>query len=214
MDKTNLKINVVDHNGKKVSELKLNEKIWGIKPNQQVQFDSLLSYNAAQRQGTHKVKTRAEVSGGGRKPWKQKGTGNARQGSIRAPQWKGGGIVFGPTTERNYTIKLNKKVRSLALKSALAAKLQNDNIVVIDQLTFEKPSTKTMLKTLTKLKLANNKTLIISDIENQKTVIKSARNLERTEVISSNNVNIYALLNANKVLLTLEAVKNIEEALG
>jgi len=102
----------------------------------------------------------------------------------------------------------------LALKSALAAKLQNDNIVVIDQLTFEKPSTSTMLKTLTKLKLANNKTLIISDLENQKTVIKSARNLERTEVISSNNVNIYALLNANKILLTLAAVKNIEEALG
>ncbi|MBE4704279.1 50S ribosomal protein L4 [Spiroplasma platyhelix] len=209
-----MKINVVDSTGKKVSEFTLNEKVWAVTPNQQAQFDSLLSYNATKRQGTHKVKTRAEVSGGGRKPWKQKGTGNARQGSIRAPQWKGGGIVFGPTPEKNYLIKLNKKVRKLALKSALAAKLQNENIIVIDQLKFEKPSTKSMLEVLTNLELANNKTLIISDVENHQTVIKSARNLTRTQSINAKSVNIYDLLNANKVLVTLEAIKNIEEALG
>lgn len=209
-----MKINVVDRTGKQVSELTLNEKVWAVTPNQQAQFDSLLSYNATKRQGTHKVKTRAEVSGGGRKPWKQKGTGNARQGSIRAPQWKGGGIVFGPTPEKNYLIKLNKKVRKLALRSALSAKLQNQNIIVIDELKFEKPSTKSMLEVLTALELANNKTLIISDIENQGTVIKSARNLTRTQSIGAKSINIYDLLNANKVLITLEAVKNIEEALG
>lgn len=209
-----MKINIVDNTGKKVSELILNEKVWGITPSQQAQFDSLLSYNAAQRQGTHKVKNRGEVSGGGRKPWKQKGTGNARQGSIRAPHWKGGGVVFGPTPERNYLIKLNKKVRNLALKSALSAKLQNENIIVVDQLKFEKPSTKLMLEILTNLELANNKTLIISDLENHKTVIKSARNLSRTQSISSKSINIYDLLNANKILLTPEAIKNIEEALG
>ncbi|MGL5268664.1 MAG: 50S ribosomal protein L4 [Spiroplasma sp.] len=209
-----MKINVVDSTGKKVSELTLNQKVWAVTPNQQAQFDSLLSYNATKRQGTHKTKTRAEVSGGGRKPWKQKGTGNARQGSIRAPQWKGGGIVFGPTTEKNYLIKLNKKVRKLALKSALAAKLQNKNIIVIDELKFEKPSTKSMLEILTNLELTNNKTLIISDWENHDAVIKSARNLVRTQSISAKSINIYDLLNAKKVLLTQAAVKNIEEALG
>lgn len=209
-----MKINVVDSTGKKVSELTLNQKVWAVTPNQQAQFDSLLSYNAAKRQGTHKTKTRAEVSGGGRKPWKQKGTGNARQGSIRAPQWKGGGIVFGPTTEKNYLIKLNKKVRNLALRSALSAKLQNKNIIIIDELKFEKPSTKSMLEILTNLELANNKTLIISDWENHDAVIKSARNLARTQSISAKSINIYDLLNAKKILLTQAAVKNIEEALG
>lgn len=209
-----MKINVVDRTGKQVSELTLNEKVWAVTPNQQAQFDSLLSYNAAKRQGTHKAKTRAEVSGGGRKPWKQKGTGNARQGSIRAPQWKGGGVVFGPTPEKNYLIKLNKKVRNLALRSALAAKLQNANIIVIDELKFDKPSTKSMLEVLTNLQLANNKTLVISDTENQTTVIKSARNLTRTQTIGAASINIYDLLNANKVLVTLAAVKKIEEALG
>lgn len=209
-----MKINVVDSTGKKVSELTLNQKVWAVTPNQQAQFDSLLSYNAAKRQGTHKTKTRAEVSGGGRKPWKQKGTGNARQGSIRAPQWKGGGIVFGPTTEKNYLIKLNKKVRNLALRSALSAKLQNKNIIVIDELKFEKPSTKSMLEILTNLELANNKTLIISDWENHDAVIKSARNLARTQSISAKSINIYDLLNAKKILLTQAAIKNIEEALG
>lgn len=210
-----MKINIIDQTGKKVSDLELNEKVWGIQPNKQAQFDSLLSYNAALRQGTHKVKSRAEVSGGGRKPWKQKGTGNARQGSIRSPQWKGGGVVFGPTTERNYLIKLNKKVRNLALRSALSAKLQNNNIIVIDQLAFEKPSTKGMLEILTNLNLNNNKTLIVSDFAvNDNNVIKSGRNLTRTQTISSKSINIYDLLHANKVLLTAQAVKNIEEALG
>lgn len=211
-----MKINIVDQTGKKVSALELNEKVWGIIPNKQAQFDSLLSYNAALRQGTHKVKNRAEVSGGGRKPWKQKGTGNARQGSIRAPQWKGGGVVFGPTTKKNYLLKLNKKVRNLALRSALSAKFQNNNIIIIDQFSFEKPSTKTMLEILTNLKLNNNKTLIINDLlnNNENNIIKSARNLKRTQAISSSSINIYDLLNSNKILLTAQAVKNIEEALG
>lgn len=208
-----MKINVVNNAGTKVSELALNEKIWGIEPHKQAQFDSLLSYNATKRQGTHAVKSRAEVAGGGRKPWKQKGTGNARQGSIRAPQWKGGGIVFGPTPERNYLITLPKKVRRLALKSALAAKFQNSNMIVIDELNFEKPSTKTMLETLTNLELANNKTLIITGTSNKELVIKSGRNLPRTITITAKSINIYDLLNAKKVLFTTEAIKIVEEAL-
>ncbi|CAB1054483.1 50S ribosomal protein L4 [Spiroplasma endosymbiont of Danaus chrysippus] len=208
-----MKINVVNNAGTKVSELTLNEKIWGIEPHKQAQFDSLLSYNATKRQGTHAVKSRAEVAGGGRKPWKQKGTGNARQGSIRSPQWKGGGIVFGPNTDRNYLIRLPKKVRRLAIKSALAAKFQNKNIVVIDELNFEKPSTKIMLETLKVLELANNKTLIVSGISNKETVIKSGRNLPRTTTIAANSINIYDLLNAKKVLFTTEAIKIVEEAL-
>lgn len=208
-----MKINVVNNAGTKVSQLTLNEKIWGIEPHKQAQFDSLLSYNATKRQGTHAVKSRAEVAGGGRKPWKQKGTGNARQGSIRAPQWKGGGIVFGPTPERNYLITLPKKVRRLALKSALAAKFQNSNMIVIDELKFEKPSTKTMLETLTNLELANNKTLIITGTSNKELVIKSGRNLPRTITITAKSINIYDLLNAKKVLFTTEAIKIVEEAL-
>ncbi|WP_425383050.1 50S ribosomal protein L4 [Spiroplasma endosymbiont of Melieria omissa] len=208
-----MKINVVNNAGTKVSELTLNEKIWGIEPHKQAQFDSLLSYNATKRQGTHAVKSRAEVAGGGRKPWKQKGTGNARQGSIRSPQWKGGGIVFGPNTDRIYLIGLPKKVRRLAIKSALAAKFQNKNIVVIDELNFEKPSTKIMLETLKVLELANNKTLIVSGISNKETVIKSGRNLPRTTTIAANSINIYDLLNAKKVLFTTEAIKIVEEAL-
>ncbi|WP_342273075.1 50S ribosomal protein L4 [Spiroplasma endosymbiont of Acasis viretata] len=208
-----MKINVVNNAGTKVSELTLNEKIWGIEPHKQAQFDSLLSYNATKRQGTHAVKSRAEVAGGGRKPWKQKGTGNARQGSIRSPQWKGGGIVFGPNTDHNYLIGLPKKVRRLAIKSALAAKFQNKNIVVIDELNFEKPSTKIMLETLKVLELANNKTLIVSGISNKETVIKSGRNLPRTTTIAANSINIYDLLNAKKVLFTTEAIKIVEEAL-
>ncbi|WP_339041740.1 50S ribosomal protein L4 [Spiroplasma endosymbiont of Apeira syringaria] len=208
-----MKINVVNNAGTKVSELTLNEKIWGIEPHKQAQFDSLLSYNATKRQGTHAVKSRAEVAGGGRKPWKQKGTGNARQGSIRSPQWKGGGIVFGPNTDRNYLIGLPKKVRRLAIKSALAAKFQNKNIVVIDELNFEKPSTKIMVETLKVLELANNKTLIVSGISNKETVIKSGRNLPRTTTIAANSINIYDLLNAKKVLFTTEAIKIVEEAL-
>lgn len=208
-----MKINVVNNAGTKVSQLTLNEKIWGIEPHKQAQFDSLLSYNATKRQGTHAVKSRAEVAGGGRKPWKQKGTGNARQGSIRAPQWKGGGIVFGPTPERNYLITLPKKVRRLALKSALAAKFQNSNMIVIDELKFEKPSTKTMLETLTNLELANNKTLIITGTSNKELVIRSGRNLPRTITITAKSINIYDLLNAKKVLFTTEAIKIVEEAL-
>lgn len=208
-----MKINVVNNSGTKVSVLDLNEKIWGIIPHRQAQFDSLLSYNASKRQGTHAVKNRSEVAGGGRKPWKQKGTGNARQGSIRSPQWKGGGVVFGPTTERNYLIGLPKKVRRLALKSALAAKFQSENLIVIDELNFQKPSTKLMLETLTTLKLANNKTLVITGTSNKELVIKSGRNLPRTTTIAANSINIFDLLNAKKVLFTIEAIKIVEEAL-
>lgn len=208
-----MKINVVNNAGTKVSELTLNEKIWGIEPHKQAQFDSLLSYNATKRQGTHAVKNRAEVAGGGRKPWKQKGTGNARQGSIRSPQWKGGGVVFGPNPDRNYLIGLPKKLRKLGIKSALAAKFQTKNIVVIDELQFEKPSTKTMLETLKVLELANKKTLIVAQKNNSDVVIKSGRNLVRTKAITANSINIYDLLNAKKVLFTVEAIKIVEEAL-
>ena len=209
-----MKIDVINKDMKKISELELNQSIWEITPNKTLQFDSLLKYNAGQRQGTHKVKSRGEVSGGGRKPWKQKKTGNARQGSIRSPQWKGGGIVFGPTVERNYKLKLNKKQSNLAIKSALVAKFHNNNIIVIEKFSFEKPATKEMYQLLTGLQLNNKKVLVITNPENQAIVSKSGRNIPKLTIISSASLNIYDLLNNEKILITLSAINKIEESWG
>ena len=131
--------------GEKVKDITLNDNVWGIEPNNAVLYDAIVLSRASLRQGTHATKTRSEVSGGGRKPWKQKGTGNARQGSIRAPHWVGGGVVFGPTPEKNYTKKMNRKERRLALKSALAYKAQEKELIVVDSLTLETPKTKEMI---------------------------------------------------------------------
>ena len=168
-----LKVAVYNQEGQKVKDTELNESVFGIEPNNQAIFDMVLLQRASWRQGTHKVKNRTEVKGGGKKPWRQKGTGRARQGSIRAPQWRGGGVVFGPTPDRNYKLKMNKKVRRLALKSALSQKVIDSELTVLDNIAMEAPKTKAMVKVLENLE-ANRKTLIVMD-EVDENVALSAR---------------------------------------
>lgn len=197
--------------GAQVGEINLNELIFGIEPHTQAMFDAVIMQRASMRQGTHKTKTRTEVRGGGRKPWKQKGTGRARQGSIRSPQWRGGGIVFGPVP-RSYAYKLNKKVRRLALKSALSSKVVSNDIVVLDQLAFEAPKTKSMVAVLNALNITA-KTLVVVG-EGNSNVELSARNIPGVKVLTSTEVNVLDLLDATKLVITQDAVNKIEEVLA
>jgi len=202
------KIDVYNVEGKKVSDIELNENIFGIKPNEKIVHIALVNYLANQRQGTSNTKTRAEVSGGGRKPWRQKGTGRARQGSIRAPQWFKGGIALGPKP-RSYSYKINKKERQLAIKSVLSSKVLENNLVVVDNLEFKEIKTKNMVKTLTNLKV-EGKTLVVLPEKNEN-VQKSARNIEGVKTSLTNTINVYDLLKYNKLILTVDSVKKIEE---
>ena len=207
-----LKIAVYNQEGTQVKDLELNESIFGIEPNNQAIFDMVLLQRASWRQGTHKVKNRTEVKGGGKKPWRQKGTGRARQGSIRAPQWRGGGIVFGPNTNRNYKIKLNRKVRQLALKSALSQKVIDSELTVLDNLALNAPKTKDMVKILANLD-ANRKTLIVMD-EVCENVALSARNIPGVKVITSTGLNVYDILDCTKLVMTEKAIAKVEEVLA
>ncbi len=207
-----LKVAVYNQEGTKVKDTELNESIFGIEPNNQAIFDMVLLQRASWRQGTHKVKNRTEVRGGGKKPWRQKGTGRARQGSIRAPQWRGGGVVFGPNTNRNYKLKMNKKVRQLALKSALSQKVIDNEMTVLDNITFDAPKTKAMIKVLENLD-ANRKTLIVMDEVNE-FVALSARNIPGVKVINSKGLNVYDILDSTKLVMTEEAIKAVEEVLA
>ena len=202
------KIDVYDINGKKVKELELNEAVFGIEPNEAVVHSVLVNFLANQRQGTQSTKTRSEVSGGGRKPWRQKGTGRARQGSIRAPQWVKGGIALGPKP-RSYKYTVNKKERRLAIKSLLSSKVLEKELTVVDKLELAEIKTKTMVKALADLKV-EGKTLIVLP-ENNKNVLMSARNIEGVKTITLNNINVFDLLKYNNLVLPLETVKKIEE---
>ena len=202
------KIDVYDINGKKVKELELNEAVFGIEPNEAVVHSVLVNFLANQRQGTQSTKTRSEVSGGGRKPWRQKGTGRARQGSIRAPQWIKGGIALGPKP-RTYAYTVNKKERRLAIKSVLSSKVLEKELTVVDKLELAEIKTKTMVKALADLKV-EGKTLIVLP-ENNKNVLMSARNIEGVKTITLNNINVFDLLKYNNLVLPLETVKKIEE---
>lgn len=207
-----LKVAVYNQEGTKVKDTELNETIFGIEPNNQAIFDMVLLQRASWRQGTHKVKNRTEVRGGGRKPWRQKGTGRARQGSIRAPQWRGGGVVFGPNTNRNYKLKMNRKVRRLALKSALSQKVIDNEMMVLDNIVMEAPKTKAMVKVLENLE-ANRKTLIVMDEVNENVAL-SARNIPGVKVIDSKGLNVYDILDSTKMLITEGAIKAVEEVLA
>ena len=202
------KIDVYNMQGKKVSDIELNENIFGIKPNEKVVHTALVNYMANQRQGTANTKTRAEVSGGGRKPWKQKGTGRARQGSIRAPQWFKGGIALGPKP-RDYRYTINKKERRLAIKSVLSSKALENNLVVVDKLELDEIKTKNMVNVLENLKV-EGKTLIILPEKNLN-VQKSAKNIEGVKTGLVNTINVYDLLKYNKLILTVDSVKSLEE---
>lgn len=205
------KVSVLSQTGASVGEIELNDAIFGIEPNEAVLFDAVIAQRASLRQGNHKVKNRSEVAGGGRKPWRQKGTGRARQGSIRSPQWRGGGIVFGPTP-RSYSYKLPKKVRRLALKSALSAKVVEQNFVVLDALTLDAPKTKDFAAILKALEI-NKKALFVT-AELNENVALSARNIPGVTVLTANGINVLDLLGHDKVVFTQDAVKKVEEVLG
>ena len=203
-----MKTNVYDMTGKQVGEVELSEAIFGIEPNVSVMHDVVKNHLANCRQGTQSALTRAEVSGGGKKPWRQKGTGRARQGSTRAPQWTHGGIVFAPKP-RDYSYRLNKKVRRLALKSALSAKAQADEIVVIDEIKMEEIKTKTFKAFLDAVKV-DRKALVVTAEANE-LVVKSARNIAGVKTTFANLINVYDILNANKLVLDRAALAKIEE---
>ena len=202
------KVDVYDIKGKKVSDVELSEAVFGIEPNENIVHSALVNYLANQRQGTQSTKTRSEVSGGGRKPWRQKGTGRARQGSIRAPQWIKGGIALGPKP-RKYTYKVNKKEKRLAIKSVLSSKVLENQLVVIDELPFKDIKTKQMVSALEKNKV-EGKTLIMLPEKNE-AVQKSARNIEGVKTTLVNTINVYDLLKYNKLVITLDTVKKLEE---
>ena len=205
------KVSVLSQTGASVGEIELNDAIFGITPNEAVLFDAVIAQRASLRQGNHKVKNRSEVAGGGRKPWRQKGTGRARQGSIRSPQWRGGGVVFGPTP-RSYSFKLPKKVRRLAIKSALSAKVLEQNFLVLDALTFDAPKTKDFKAVLSALEI-NKKALFVTDEVNEN-VLLSARNIPGVTVLTASGINVLDLLGHEKVVFTKAAVQKVEEVLG
>ena len=202
------KIDVYDINGKKVKELELNEAVFGIEPNENVVHSVLINFLANQRQGTQSTKTRSEVSGGGRKPWRQKGTGRARQGSTRAPQWIKGGIALGPKP-RSYKYTVNKKERALAVRSVLSAKVLENELVVVDSIPMKEIKTKEMVKTLSNLKV-EGKTLIMLPEKNEN-VQKSARNIENVKTTLVETINVYDLLKYNKLVVTEDTIKKLEE---
>lgn len=197
--------------GSQAGEITLNEEIFGIEPNESVVFDAIIMQRASLRQGTHAVKNRSAVRGGGRKPWRQKGTGRARQGSIRSPQWRGGGVVFGPTP-RSYSYKLPKKVRRLAIKSVLSEKVASSKLVVVDALSFSAPKTQEFKQVLANLSI-DKKVLVVLEEGNDFAAL-SARNLPNVSVIASNNVTVLDVVSNDKVLVTQTALTQIEEVLA
>lgn len=201
-------VSVFDMTGKEVGTMELSENVFGIEPNVPVMHAAVVNYLANQRQGTQSTLTRAEVSGGGRKPWKQKGTGHARQGSIRAPQWTHGGIALGPKP-RDYGYTLNKKVKQLALRSALSSKVADQEIIIVDDIQIPEIKTKTVVGMLKALK-AEKKTLIMTDGVD-KNLVLSANNVPNVKTAPTNNINVYDVLNCEKLILTKSAVQKIEE---
>ena len=202
------KIDVYSIEGKKVKEVELAESIFGIEPNEELVQAAVVNYLANQRQGTQSTKTRAEVRGGGRKPWRQKGTGRARQGSIRAPQWIKGGIALGPKP-RSYKYTVNKKERRLAIKSVLSSKVLENQLTVVDKISFDEIKTKNMVAALNNLKVEGKALIMLP--ERNENVQKSARNIEGVKTTLVNTINVYDLLKYNKLVVTVDTVKKLEE---
>ena len=204
-------VTLYKQDGSENGTVELNDAIWAVEPNENVVFDAVVMQRASLRQGTHAVKNRSAVSGGGRKPWRQKGTGRARQGSIRSPQWRGGGIVFGPTP-RSYAYKLPKKVRRLAIKSVLSQKVLDGDLVVVDGLSFDAPKTKAFLNVLDGLQV-NDKALVVLEDGND-VAAKAARNLPNVKVVPAEGINVLDAVNYKKLILTQSALQKIEEVLA
>ena len=198
---------VYNMEGKEVGTIELSDAVFGVEVNEHLVHMAVVSQLANKRQGTQKAKTRSEVSGGGRKPWRQKGTGHARQGSTRAPQWTGGGVVFAPTP-REYTIKLNKKERRLALKSVLTAKVQENKFIVLDELKFDEIKTKNFQAVLNNLNV--NKAMVVIN-DNDKNVVMSAKNIPNVITAQTNTINVYDILKYNTMIVTKAAVETIQE---
>ena len=205
------KVDVYDIKGKKVSDIELADSVFGIEPNENIVHAVLVNYLANQRQGTQSTKTRAEVRGGGRKPWRQKGTGRARQGSIRSPQWRGGGVVFAPTP-RSHAIKINKKVVRLAMRCALSSKVRDNHIVVLDQLTLDTFKTKGLVEVLKTFHLENDKVVLALDEANGNVEL-AGRNLPNVLVGQYNHISVYQMMNAKHLVITKTAVEKFEEVL-
>ena len=206
------KIDVLNVQGKKVKDITLNESVFGIEPNDVVIYDAIRVATANARQGTHSVKTRAEVSGGGRKPWRQKGTGRARQGSTRAPHWIHGGVAFGPQTEKNYTLKMNRKERKLALKSALSYKVIDNELIVLDELKLASAKTKEIKEILANLKVERNILVVVDELDEN--LILAARNLENVLLLQADEINTMDIVSAHVLIATEAAIKSVEEALA
>ena len=200
-------VSVYNMEGKEVGTMELNDAVFGVEVNEHLVHAAVVAQLANKRQGTQKAKTRSEVSGGGRKPWRQKGTGHARQGSTRAPQWTGGGVVFAPTP-RDYTIKLNKKERRLALKSVLTAKVQENKFIVLDELKFDEIKTKNFQTVLNNLNV--NKAMVVLN-DNDKNVVMSAKNIPNVITAQTNTINVYDILKYNTMIVTKAAVETIQE---
>ena len=198
---------VVDMEGKNVGTIELAESVFGIEPNAAVMHQMVVNYLAAQRQGTQSALTRSEVSGGGKKPWRQKGTGRARQGSTRSPQWTGGGVVFAPTP-RDYSFKMNKKEKRIALKSALTSRVNEGKLIVVDELKFEAPKTKEFAKVMANL---NTKKALVVLNENDANTVKSAKNIPTVKTALTNTINVYDILKYDTVVVEKAAVATIEE---
>ncbi|MCM1308781.1 MAG: 50S ribosomal protein L4 [Butyrivibrio sp.] len=201
------KVSVYNIEGNKVGDMELNDAVFGVEINEHLVHMAVVSQLANKRQGTQSAKTRSEVSGGGRKPWRQKGTGHARQGSTRAPQWTGGGVVFAPKP-RDYSFKMNKKEKNIALKSALTSRVAEDKFIVLDSIKFDGIKTKQMVKVLDNLKV--NKALVVLN-DNDRNVVLSARNIPGVKTALTNTINVYDILKYDKVIVTKDAVATIEE---
>ena len=205
------KVAVLDMAGKEVGSIDLSEAVFGMEPNKSVMLHMVKNYLANQRQGTQSALTRAEVSGGGKKPWRQKGTGHARQGSIRAPQWTHGGVALGPKP-RDYSYRINKKVKRLAVLSALSDKAANGNMIVVDKMAVEEYKTKTVVAMLAAVG-AGKKNLVVNDVVDAK-FVKSAANIPGVKTTTATSVNTYDVVNAEKMIISLDAAKKLEEVLG
>ncbi|CAI9387420.1 50S ribosomal protein L4 [Niallia sp. Sow4_A1] len=205
------KVALFNQDGTQAGDIELNESVFGIEPNNHVLFEAVVMQRASLRQGTHKTKIRSEVAGGGRKPWRQKGTGRARQGSIRSPQWRGGGTVFGPVP-RSYSYKLPKKVRRLAIKSALSAKVLEENILVLQSLAFDAPKTKEFKAVLGNLSVEKKALIVTADLDEN--VALSARNIPGVTVVTATGITVLDVLNHDKLIMTKAAVEKVEEVLA
>ena len=205
------KINVLNVKGEKVKDITLSKEVWNIEPNDTVLYDAIMLAQSNARQGTHSVKSRADVSGGGRKPWRQKGTGRARQGSTRAPHWYHGGVAFGPQTEKNYTKKMNRKERRLALKSALSYKVLDNELIVLDSLKLESNKTKEIKEILANLKVDRNILIVVDELDDN--VVLATRNLNNVLLLSADEINTMDVVSAHALIATEGAIKSVEEAL-